>query len=103
MSATIIVAPDVKLGATPLGELLAGLDADDLSSLALELAPYLTQPDPDEDRWLTTSEAARYLGISQRTLYRRMDAGVMAYEQECEGGRCYFTREALDAYRQRTS
>lgn len=97
MTATVIATPRVRLRATPLGDLLAGLDPDDLARLAEQLAPHLPQPEPDGDRWLTTSETADYLGISLRTLYRRMDASEIEFTRD--GGRCLFRRSALDAYR----
>ena len=51
--------------------LLAQLDDDALAALATRLAPFLPRPEPaDEDRWLSTRQAAEYLGISLNALHK---------------------------------
>jgi excisionase family DNA binding protein len=85
---------------TDLGRaLLDQLDADDLRRFAERLAPYLPHDD-DEDRWLTSHEAAEYLGVSYSTISKLVAARTIPSTQEVEGGRHYFRRADLDGYRQ---
>jgi len=57
-----------------------------LAALALALRPVLAElltsarePSPvdDDGRWLTAGEAARYAGVSRRTIYRALSAGTL--------------------------
>lgn len=51
--------------------------------------------------WMSTEDAAKYLGICTRTLYRRCDAGRI---EHCREGRLYLFRQAwLDDYRNRST
>jgi excisionase family DNA binding protein len=78
--------------------LLDALDEEDLAALARRLGPFLPATlTPAPDRWLTAHEAADYLGIAYSTLKKRMAAGELPCERE--GGRCYFRRADLDAWR----
>jgi excisionase family DNA binding protein len=80
--------------------LLADLDPDDLRELAERLAPYLPAPAPPaEDRWLTTQEAAEYLGMTTTALHRLTAARAIPFEQAKPGAKCWFKRSALDAWR----
>jgi excisionase family DNA binding protein len=54
-----------------------------------------------EDRWLTTKEAAVYLGLSGPTaLHRLTSERRIAFSQESHGGKCWFRRADLDAFRE---
>ena len=77
--------------------LLDELGPDDLAELARRLAPHL--PTPAEDGWLSTREAADYLGLSVNALHRMTAARAIRFEQSAPGAKCYFKRSDLDAYR----
>lgn len=53
----------------------------------------------DGDGWMTTREAANYLGISVHSLHKLTAAREIPFEQNGEGARCYFKRADLDAWR----
>jgi excisionase family DNA binding protein len=80
--------------------LLDELDDDALRKLASRLAPYLPRPEaPAEERWLSTREAAAHLGISANALHKLTAARAIPFEQARAGGRCWFRRSNLDAWR----
>ena len=79
--------------------LLDELGPGDLAELAQRLAPYLGAPKAPEDRWLDSKAAAEHLGISLHALHRRTSARTIPFSQERPGGRCYFRRSDLDAWR----
>jgi excisionase family DNA binding protein len=96
MRALLRVAVMSALGRALLDE----LSPDDLAELARRLAPHLPTPAaPTEDGWLTTREAADYLGLSVHALHRLTGARTIAFEQAKPGGKCWFRRSDLDAYR----
>ena len=83
--------------------LLEALDDDALDRLAERLAPRLagslaagTGPEPD--RWLTTREAAGYIGRSPNGLHKLTAARAIPCSQDGPGARCYFRRSDLDAW-----
>jgi len=80
--------------------LLADLDPEDLRELAERLAPFLPPPAaPTPDRWLTTREAAEYLGMSVPALHRLTAERAIPFEQDGPGAKCYFKRSELDDWR----
>ena len=80
--------------------LLAELDDDALSELAQRLAPFLSQPPPaTDDRWLSTREAALYLGMSVNALHRLTAERAVPFVQDAPGAKCWFLRSELDAWR----
>lgn len=83
-------------------------DPDALRDLADALAPFMTTTPatPRDDAWLDARAASEYLGLPLSGKHRRPHAlhkltaaRVLDFEQECPGGRLYFRRSALDAYR----
>lgn len=80
--------------------LLAELDDAALDVLAERLAPRLAglAPAPAEDRWLTTAEAAAYIGRSITALHKSTAARAIPFSQDGPGARCYFRRSDLDAW-----
>jgi excisionase family DNA binding protein len=52
-----------------------------------------------DDGWLTTKEAATYLGISVAALHRYTAARQIPFEQATPRGKCFFRRSELDAWR----
>ena len=53
----------------------------------------------DEDRWMGTGDAAAYLGLSANALHKLTAARAVPFEQEVVGGKCWFLRSELDAWR----
>ena len=47
---------------------------------------------------MSRAEAARYLGISPRTLSRRIDEGSLPFVRTCKHGRVYFRKSDLDDF-----
>ena len=85
---------------TAIGDLLSGLDENDLAALAARLAPYLPKPDqPNGAEWLDSKQAAAYLGVSIPTLHRKIAAGAIPCHQDCPGGHWHFRRSELDEWR----
>lgn len=83
--------------------LVATLDDAALDALAEALAPRLAaitaRPATTVDGWLTTKEAARYLGMTPNALHKLTAARAIPFEQERPGGKCWFRRSHLDAWR----
>jgi hypothetical protein len=82
--------------------LLAELAADPeaLRELAAEIAPYLPRtPAVDEGGWLDTRRAAEYAGCSVNALHRAMASRDVDFSQDCPGGKAYFRRSDIDAWR----
>jgi len=83
--------------------LLEALDDDALDRLAERLRPRLagslaagTGPEPD--RWLTTREAAGYIGRPTNAMHRLTAGRAIPVSQDGLGARCYFRRSDLDAW-----
>jgi hypothetical protein len=80
-----------------------GADEDALRRLAELLAPYLPAPAPDAsaepDRWMNSREAAAYAGTTIHALHRAMAAREVHFEQDCKGGKAWFKRADIDAWR----
>jgi excisionase family DNA binding protein len=85
------------------GALIAQLDDDSLAELAMRLAPFLPQSEAhDKDRWLSTRQAAQYLGITPNALHKLTAARAVPFRQESPGAKCWFRRSELDAWRRGT-
>jgi len=83
---------------------LAELDSDALAELAERLAPLLaerlrTEPVDDDRRWLSTREAAAYLGIPTSSPHKLTAAREIPFQQDGPGCRCWFRRDELDRWR----
>ena len=89
--------------------LLTELDDDALDALAERLAPRLVgrigrrlEPEVDADRWMTTADAARYLGLTRKRVYDL--TSMRALEPDGRDGRTpLFRRDTLDAYVRRAA
>jgi excisionase family DNA binding protein len=81
-----------------VGALMAELTPDELRDLAAALAPYMPAPRED-DRWLTSAEAAEYLGLSGHALHHLTAARAIPFAQDGPGAKCYFKRSELDHWR----
>ncbi len=82
------------------------LDDDALDALAERLAPRLEarlgrspRAEAAPDRWMTTPEAADYLGMSPNALHKLTAARAIPFAQDGPGSRCYFKRSDLDHWR----
>ena len=77
-----------------------------LMRLAERLAPFLPRvedrPAVSHDSWLSTANAAKHLDITVNALHKLTAARVIDFEQSASGGKCWFKRSALDAYRRGT-
>lgn len=57
-------------------------------------------PAPAEpDRWLSTREAAEYAGTSTNAPHKAMAAREVYFEQDTPGGKAWFKRADIDAWR----
>jgi excisionase family DNA binding protein len=83
------------------------LSPEALAAISLRVAELLEQrsvqaAEPVEDRWMTAREAAAYLGLSVDALHRltaRREPGGIPFGQDVPGGRLWFKRGDLDAWR----
>jgi hypothetical protein len=95
------------IGAARTGEprqALAAVIAGDecgLWRLAELLAPYLPRPaaPAEPDRWRNSREAAEYAGTTLRALHKAMAAREVHFEQDVPGGKAWFKRADVDAWR----
>lgn len=84
--------------------LLAQLDDDALAELATRLAPFMPRQEPaEQDAWLGTRDAARYLGITPNALHKLTAARAIPFEQDAPGAKCWFRKAELDAWRRGAS
>jgi excisionase family DNA binding protein len=87
-----------SLDCAAIDRLLDRMSEDALARLALRLRPHLDAVEPD--RWLTTAEAAAYLGCTENAVHKLTAARAVPFEQGCPGGKLYFKRSQLDAWRE---
>jgi hypothetical protein len=80
-----------------------GADERALRRLAELLAPYMTVLAPaasvEPDRWMNSREAAEYAGTTRYSLQKAMAAREVHFEQDAPGGKAWFKREDIDAWR----
>lgn len=69
------------------------------AELATTIAPYLPTAAAVEDGWLDTRAAAGYAGCTVNALHKAMAARAVAFEQDVAGGKCWFRRSDIDAWR----
>lgn len=82
-----------------LAAVIAG-DENGLRRLAELLAPYLPAPAAlSDDRWMNSREAAEYAGTTLRALHKAMAAREVHFEQDVPGGKAWFKRADIDAWR----
>ncbi|MFN8204578.1 MAG: helix-turn-helix domain-containing protein [Solirubrobacteraceae bacterium] len=68
--------------------------------VARAVARVLDERAPADDGWLASGQAAAYLGLpSTNALHKLTAARKIAFEQDKRGGKCWFRRSDLDAYR----
>ena len=72
--------------------------ASALDALADALAARLNAARVD-DPWMTSQEAASYLGLSLDALHRLTAARRIPFTQDTPAGRLYFKRAELDSWR----
>jgi excisionase family DNA binding protein len=75
------------------------LDPKTIDAIAAAVAKRCNPPEVESDRWMTSSEAAAYLAIPYSTFRKLTAAGRIVGEQDTVGGRLYFQRSYLDAWR----
>lgn len=92
----------VGTGGRTSGQMIAAIitgDENGLRELAELLAPYLIGESAECDGWMTTREAAEYAGTTTSSLHKAMAAREIEFEQDVPGGRGWFRREYVDAWR----
>jgi excisionase family DNA binding protein len=65
------------------------------AGLVEALRPHLQ----DGDAWMTSRQAAEHIGLTLAALHRLTAARVIPFEQDVPGGKCWFNRADLDAWR----
>jgi len=68
-----------------------------INEIASRVAEIIDHP---EDNWIDATRAAEYLGIPKSTLHKLSSARKIPFEQDTPGGKLYFKRSALDAWRE---
>lgn len=83
-----------------LAAVIAG-DEHGLRLLAQLLSPYLPAATAtgEADGWLNTREAAEYAGTTPNALHKAMAAREVSFEQDTRGGKAWFKRADIDAWR----
>lgn len=79
------------------------LDGATIDRLAASIASRLPRTDgktTEQDGWLTTKQAAAYLGLTVAALHRLTAARRVPFVQDGPGARCWFRRSDLDAWRE---
>jgi hypothetical protein len=71
-----------------------------LAELAEALAPHLRETTPEPDRWMDAKAAHPGLP-SVNALHKLTAARLIPFEQEVSGGKCWFKKSELDAWRHR--
>lgn len=92
-----------------MADLTVALGDDTLDALADALAPRLAhrlaailrEQSQSQDGWLDSRQAADYLRVSVSTIHRLTASRSIAFEQSSPGGRVFFKRSSLDAWRAR--
>lgn len=75
-------------------------DPEALAELAALLGSFLGgNGGAGDDRWLSTKEAAAYLGLTPNALRKLTASRSVPFEQEVAGGKCWFLRSELDQWR----
>jgi excisionase family DNA binding protein len=74
-------------------------DPETRERVAELLAPYLVPTAPAQDRWLSTKEAAEYLGVTPNAMHKLTGKREIPFEQDGPGAKCWFQIADLDAYR----
>ena len=80
---------------------LAVVRADPAAADELRAALSLNQPHQDEpERWMSSHDAATYLGLSANALHKLTAARAIPFEQDGPGCKLWFRRTDLDRWRQ---
>jgi excisionase family DNA binding protein len=80
--------------------LVDSLDDDALDALALRLVPRLVaRLGSTSDVWMSTADAAAYLGVTRNSLHKLTAARVIPFEQDGPGCKLWFRRGDLDIWR----
>jgi len=61
----------------------------------------MAEASPLPDAWLDSKGAAHYLGISTNALHKHTSARTIPFQQDTPGGKCWFKKRELDAWRTR--
>lgn len=75
---------------------------DDLRQLAEQIAGLIADRLPDApaaDGWLDAKAAAAYAGCTTASLHKAMAAREVRFSQAVEGGKAWFQRVWIDAWR----
>lgn len=74
-----------------------------VDELAGRIAAKLASPGSSNERagWIGTKDAAAYLGMSATALHKLTSSRGVPFVQDVDGGKCWFRRSDLDAWRLR--
>lgn len=73
---------------------------DELIEVIAQRAAALVPSSAVEDGWMDAREAADYLAIPLSTIHKLTAARAIPCSQDTPGGKLYFRRSALDAWRE---
>jgi excisionase family DNA binding protein len=71
----------------------------ELVELIARRAAELVETRPSDDGWMDARAAADYLALPRSTLHKLTAAREIPFSQDGSGGKLYFKRSALDAWR----
>ena len=77
----------------------AQLDNEDVEVIARRVVELLRHADHAPDRWLSTRAAAEYAGCTVTALHKATAAREVEFRQDSPGGKCWFRRKWIDAWR----
>jgi excisionase family DNA binding protein len=84
-----------------------GSDPEALEELCELIGPMINSTAPGHvtyhpNQWLDTKQAAAYLGMTVNALHKYTSARSIRFYQDVPGGKCWFKRSELDAWRTRS-
>jgi predicted DNA-binding transcriptional regulator AlpA len=85
--------------AIPLPLALADAIADRVIERMEERGGLAAGATPEPDRYMSTNEAASYLGMTTAALYKRVAAGDVPHHQDGPGCKLWFLRSELASWR----
>lgn len=99
----VVSADPGRATSTGSGQVVLTLDEAGLERLADLVAQRLVRTlttSSTDDQWLDAKAAAQYLGFTSPSPLHKLTAQrAISFSQDATGGKCWFRRSDLDAYR----